>query len=62
MRRAFGIDVLECTRCGGRLRLLATIEAPHVVRAILSHLGMASEPPQLCPARDPPELGPTVWH
>jgi hypothetical protein len=25
--RTFGIDVLDCPRCGGRLRLLALIEA-----------------------------------
>jgi len=28
MRRAFDIDVLACPRCGGRLRLLGTIEDP----------------------------------
>jgi hypothetical protein len=26
MRRAFGVDVLACPRCGGRLRLVALIE------------------------------------
>jgi hypothetical protein len=62
MRRVFGLDVLECTRCGGRMRLLATIEAPQLVRAILDHLGMASEPPQLSPARAPPQLDATAWH
>jgi uncharacterized protein YbaR (Trm112 family) len=28
MRRAFGIDVLACPRCGGRLRLIATVQDP----------------------------------
>jgi uncharacterized protein YbaR (Trm112 family) len=28
MRRAFDIDVLACPRCGGRLRLIATVEDP----------------------------------
>jgi hypothetical protein len=28
MRRAFDIDALACPRCGGRLRLIATVEAP----------------------------------
>jgi len=37
MRHAFDIDVLACPRCGGRLRLVATIEDPHVIRAILAH-------------------------
>jgi uncharacterized protein YbaR (Trm112 family) len=35
MRRAFDLDVLVCPRCGGRLRLVATIEDP-VVKAELS--------------------------
>ncbi len=40
MRRAFGIDVLACPGCGGRLRLLATIMSPAVIRTILDHLGI----------------------
>lgn len=35
MRRAFDIDVLACPRCGGRLRLIATVEDPDAIRAIL---------------------------
>jgi hypothetical protein len=35
MRRAFDLDVLACPRCGGRLRLIATIEDPDAIRAIL---------------------------
>jgi hypothetical protein len=30
MRRAFELDVLACPRCGGRMRVLATIEDPHL--------------------------------
>jgi hypothetical protein len=36
MRRAFDIDVLACPRCGGRLRLIATVEDPDAIRAILT--------------------------
>ena len=32
MRRAFEIDVLACPRCGGRLRLIATVEDPDAIR------------------------------
>src|SRR5262245_5455801 len=32
-RRAFDIDVLACPRCGGRLRLIATVEDPDAIRA-----------------------------
>jgi hypothetical protein len=35
MRRAFEIEVLACPRCGRRLRLLATVEDPDAIRAIL---------------------------
>ena len=41
MRRAFDIDVLACPRCGGRLRLLGTIEDPVAIRAILDSLAMS---------------------
>ena len=36
MRRAFAIDVLACPRCGGRLRVIATVEDPLAVRQILA--------------------------
>lgn len=44
MQRAFGLDVLACPRCGGRLHLIATISDPAVVEQILSHLGLAPAP------------------
>jgi uncharacterized protein YbaR (Trm112 family) len=59
LRRTFKIDVLACPDCGGRLRLLATIEEPAVVRKILSHLGITNECPQPLPARSPPCAEPT---
>src|SRR6266481_2121131 len=37
MHRAFGIDVLACPQCGGRLRLIATLHDPAVIRKILAH-------------------------
>ncbi len=43
MRRAFDVDVLACPRCGGRLRLIATIEDPDAIRAILRSLAEAAE-------------------
>lgn len=32
----FDIDVLACQRCGGRLRLIALVEDPAAIRAILA--------------------------
>jgi len=53
MRRTFGIDVLECPRCGGRLRLMALIENARVVARILRHLGLPTDLPDLKAARSP---------
>ena len=55
MARAFEVDVLECISCGGRLRLIATIDNPDVVRKILAHLGLPTEIPAPLPARSPPQ-------
>src|SRR5437660_11972244 len=38
MKRVFAADVLACDRCGGRLRILATIRPPEITRKILDHL------------------------
>jgi hypothetical protein len=56
MLRTFGIDVLRCPHCGAKRRLIALIERPSIVRAILRHLGLDHEPVQLKPARPPPQL------
>jgi hypothetical protein len=53
MQRAFGIDVLACPRCAGRLRLVATVEDPQAIRAILESLGVAAEAPRRAPPRPP---------
>lgn len=49
MRRAFALDVLGCPRCGGRLRVIATVEDPLVVRQIL-----AAQRPAAPPGPSPP--------
>jgi hypothetical protein len=54
MQRSVGFDVLACPRCGDRLELIALIEAPKVIRRILSHLGLPAEVPAARPARPPP--------
>jgi hypothetical protein len=53
LRRVFAIDILACPDCGGRLRLLATIEERAVVEKILTHLGLPADPPCPSPARTP---------
>jgi len=55
MHRAFAIDVLACPHCGGRLRLIATLHDPAVIRKILAHVGLGPSGPSPGPA--PPEPG-----
>ena len=51
MARTFEFDVLQCPRCGGRMKIIAAIESPEVARRILDCLGIVSRPPSLLPAR-----------
>jgi hypothetical protein len=39
MLRVFAIDVLQCPRCTGRMRVIAFTE-PMVIRRILDHVSM----------------------
>jgi hypothetical protein len=57
LERVFLVDVLECPKCKGRMKILAVVTAPASVRRMLSHLGLPSEPPRLQAARPPPQLG-----
>jgi len=53
LRRSFQVDVLACTKCGGRLRVLAVITEREAARRILEHLGQPTDAPPLARARDP---------
>ena len=51
MHRAFETDVLACPHCGSRMRLIATVHDPHVIRQILAHLGLTHAGQSPGPAR-----------
>ena len=38
LKRVFGFEIEDCTRGGGKLRIIASIEEPEFVANILSHL------------------------
>jgi hypothetical protein len=44
-RRTWGLDVLDCSRCGDRMELLASIEDPDVAAKILRHLNLPTRAP-----------------
>ena len=59
LKRVFGIDIEACARCGGKLKVIASIEDPQVIAKILAHLGRAApdQYPSELPlgARAPPQ-------
>ena len=38
LKRVFSIDIEICERCGGQVKVIASIEAPTVIEQILKHL------------------------
>ena len=50
LKRVFDIDIERCPHCGGQLKLIAAIEEPAVIQRILTHLGLAAQPPPRAPA------------
>jgi hypothetical protein len=56
LKRVFGIDVQTCECCGGTMRIIACIEDPVVIKAILAHLAGKARPVHA--ARLPPGWAP----
>jgi hypothetical protein len=61
MQRVFALDVLECSRCHGRMRLVAAIHPPEAATAILECLGLPARAPPPEPARPDPETDTAGW-
>ena len=55
LKRVFGIDIQVCSRCGGRVKIISSIEEAHVIQRILTHRGEDYRIPKLYPLRGPPE-------
>ena len=37
LKRVFNIEVTTCVHCSGAARIVASVEEPHAIRAILDH-------------------------
>jgi len=59
MRHSFGLDVLACPHCGGRMRHVATIRSASSIRGILQHQGHPRPEPRAGPS--PPHPDDTVY-
>ena len=62
LKRVFGMDIETCERCGGKVKVIASIEDPAVIAHILKHLKQKEalqagiQPHKLPPERAPPGL------
>jgi hypothetical protein len=61
MRRGFGFELLLCSVCRSRRRLVAMITERSTIVRILAHLGLETDPPAIQPARAPPQLELGFW-
>ena len=52
LKRVFAIDIEKCERCGGPVRIIASIEDPDVIQKILKYLGLDHSVDK--PIRSPP--------
>ncbi|MGQ0834091.1 MAG: hypothetical protein ACT4O5_04070 [Gammaproteobacteria bacterium] len=60
LKRAFRIDIEICQRCGGTLKVIASIEDPELIRLILEHLQRRERTAPPAPsARAPPAAQPS---
>jgi len=57
LKRVLLIGALTCPHCHGPRRLLAAFFDPEAITKVLASLGLPSEPPEITPARPPPQAG-----
>lgn len=57
LKRVFNIDIEQCERCGGHVKVIACIEDPAVIEKILQHLALKESPSlsRVNDARGPPD-------
>jgi hypothetical protein len=58
LKRVFAIEIEQCAGCGGRLKVIASIEDPEVIERILAHRrerGEEGAPTASVGARGPPQ-------
>ena len=58
LKRVFNIDIEVCEHCGGKVKVIASIEDPTVIALILNHLKQKQQTTQPAQVTLPPERGP----
>ncbi len=54
LKRVFKMDISSCSKCQGKVRIIASVEESSAIEKILSHLGFDPIPPQPWAPRAPP--------
>jgi len=60
LKRVFNIDITECEKCQGPVKIIACIEDPRVIEKILAHLKAKEGEQDLHPVRLPPSRAPPL--
>jgi hypothetical protein len=60
LKRTFGVDVLACPKCHGRMKLLAMVTEPASFARYLVGIGEPVDVPARSPNRGPPYCKSTV--
>ena len=57
LKRVFAIEIERCRRCGGKLKVIASLSDPALIERILAHVPRSAEEgePRPCAARAPPQ-------
>jgi hypothetical protein len=61
LKRVFSIDISECEKCKGPVKIIACIEDPIVIEKILSHLKAKEAKESPTTTRLPPPRAPPLW-
>jgi hypothetical protein len=60
LKRTFSVNVLECPRCKGRMKLIAMVTELKSVERYLASIGELLTVPERSPSRGPPYWNSTV--
>ena len=47
LKRVFDIDIQTCSKCGGQIKVISSVQNPKIIKKILTHLGENSKVPEL---------------
>ena len=55
LKRVFDIDTETCQKCAGKMKIVAAVVSPYLIKKILQHLKLPHELPIIAASRGPPK-------